>query len=176
MSAVVRTDGTAVDLTLTNTGGAATRLSIYRHHLAIDPERHDLMPGEALTETVPAPSGVYDIAVHGPSGFLHAVAGDMASTLAGFEAALAITGPASAPGLSLRLRNDDRVTRVLSVSSRTGPATSYRLAPGGSREVRFQPLKHDLGYYDLTVTVEGISSFSRRFAGHLEHGPAKSKG
>jgi hypothetical protein len=104
------------------------------------------------------------------------VAGDTASTLAGLEVALAMTGPASAPGVSLQLRNGDRVTRVVSVCSRIGPAVSYRLAPGGTRDVQFHPLKNDLGYYDLTVTVEGVSSFSRRFAGRLEPGPAKSTG
>jgi phospholipase C len=164
----VTADDIVVELQLGNSGSRALKLRVHSHHLVdLEPESYDLMPGQAFAVEVPTASGVYDIAVHGPDNFLRTVAGDMASTLAGFEASLNITGPAGSPGLLLELRNADRVTRVFNVANRIGSGAAYRIAPGNSHEVRFQPLQHDDGWYDFTVTVEGVSSFSRRFAGHL---------
>ena len=169
--AVVTADDSVVELQLGNSGPLALKLTVHSHHLVdLEPEHHDLMPGQAFAVEVPTSSGVYDIAVHGPDNFLRTVAGDMASTLAGFEASLSVTGPPGSPGLLLELRNADRVTRVFTVANRIGSSASHRIAPGNSHEVRFQPLAHDDGWYDFTVTVEGVSSFSRRFAGHLTSG------
>jgi phospholipase C len=169
--AVVTADDSVVELQLGNSGPLALNLTVHSHHLVdLEPERHDLMPGQAFAVEIPTSGGVYDIAVHGPDSFLRTVAGDMASTLAGFEASLSITGPAGSPGLMLALRNVDRVTRVFKVTNRIGSSTSHRIAPGNSLEVRFQPLQYDGGWYDFTVTVGGVSSFSRRFAGHLTNG------
>ncbi|MCW2547051.1 MAG: phospholipase phosphocholine-specific, partial [Mycobacterium sp.] len=95
------------------------------------------------------------------------IPGETASTLAGIEADLSVTGPTTSPGLLQVISNAHRITRNYKVSSRIGAAASYRIAPGSSHEVRLQPLQHDAGWYDLTVTVHGVSSFSRRFAGHL---------
>ena len=169
--AVVAADDSVVELQLGNSGPLALILTVHSHHLVnLEPERHNLMPGQAFAVEIPTFGGVYDIAVHGPDNFLRTVAGDMASTLAGFEASLSITGPAGSTGLLLALRNVDRVTRVFKVTNRIGSSASHRIAPGNSHEVRFQPLQHDDGWYDFTVTVEGVSSFSRRFAGHLTNG------
>jgi phospholipase C len=158
-------------LQLDNAGPQALRLTVYRHHLVDLPaDRYDLMPGQTLSVAIPVPHGIYDIAVHGADGFLRTIAGDTASTLAGFEAELKLSGPSISPGLLLQLSNSDRITRLFKVSNRIGPATTYRIAPGGSHELRLQPLQQDAGWYDLTVTVDGVSTFSRRFAGHLAAG------
>jgi phospholipase C len=155
-------------LQLANAGPHALRLAVHRHHLVnLLPARYDLMPGQSISVDVPAANGVYDIAVHGPDGFLRTIAGDTASTLASFEANLTVTGASVSPVLSLDVHNGDRITRIFKVSSRIGAAASYRIAPGSSHEVRLHPLQHAAGWYDLTVTVDGVSSFSRRFAGHL---------
>jgi phospholipase C len=169
--AIVKSDDSVVELRLGNPAPEALQVSVHSHHLVdLAPERQDLMPGQAMSVEVPTASGVYDIAVHGPENFLRTLAGDMASTMAGLEASVTISGSAAAPGLRLNLRNADRVTRVFTVTNRIGSSTTHRIAPDGSFDVRFQPLKHDDGWYDFTVTVEGVSSFSRRFAGHLQAG------
>jgi hypothetical protein len=168
VQAAITVDEGLARLQLANAGPHALRLAVHPHHLVeLAPARYDLMPVQTISVDVPTSGGVYDIAVHGPDGFLRTIAGDTASTLAGFEADLTVTGPSTSPGLLLELRHADRITRLFKISSRIGAAASYRIAPGSSHEVRLQPLQHDAGWYDLTVMVDGVSSFSRRFAGHL---------
>jgi hypothetical protein len=171
-TAITVDDGLA-RLQLANAGPHALRLAVHRHHL-VDriAASYDLMPGQSISADVPTASGVYDIAVHGPDGFLRTIAGDTASTLASFEANLTVTNPNVSPGLLLELHNGDRITRTFKVSSRFGTALSHRIAPGSSDEVRVHPSQHDAGWYDFTVSVDGVSSFSRRFAGHLANGRA----
>jgi phospholipase C len=170
--AAAKVQGNAVELRLGNSGPQALQLAVHCYHRSDPrPERHDLMPGQSISVEIPTTAGIYDIAVHGPNGFLRTIAGDMASTLAGFDASLTINGPANSPALLVELRNADRITRMLKVASRVGAAESYRLAPDSSQKMLLRPLQRDTGWragwYDLTVTVDGVSSFSRRFAGHL---------
>ena len=107
---------------LTNAGSGALQLSVFGYHLpGLPPNRHDL----ALVETQEVDGGhrigAYDVAVHGPNGFLRDLRGDAVATSAGVEATLNISGFRSkAPELQLVLRNAGSATR--SIYRRTGSA------------------------------------------------------
>ncbi len=50
------------------------------------------------------------------------------------------------------------------------PARAYHVPPGGSAAHVAAPLSSSDGWYDLSVTISGDASWSRRYAGHLEDG------
>ena len=47
---------------------------------------------------------------------------------------------------------------------------SLDIRPGHEREITFDPLHRDHGWYEVTVTLPASAAFVRRFAGHLEDG------
>jgi phospholipase C len=162
-------EGGVLRLQLENTGGSPLQLAVCCHHLAATPVNHDLYPGEQRAADVITVHGTYDVAVHGPNGFVARLAGDAASTLAGLEASLEVTGPAGAQTLRLVLQNADFVTRAFKVSNRLGGSAAYRVPPRSAKQLLFQPLQHDHGWYDLAAAIDGVTSWGRRFAGHLEN-------
>ena len=170
----VVTDEGVLRLRLNNTGTSNLQLVVDRRHPPVGPPLHyDLAPDQEHAAEVVTAAGTYEVAVHGPNGFLRVLGGDTASTLAGVEATLEVTGPASAPTLRLVLHNADGVTRAFRVSNRLGGSAAHRVPPRSTKDLLFQPLQHDRGWYDLTVDVEGVTSWGRRFAGHLERqGPS----
>ena len=164
-------DGDVLHLQLVNTGRSPLQLDVCSRHALAAPIELVLDPGEERAADVATLAGSYDVAVHGPDGFLRHLAGDTASTLAGVEASLEITGPMSAPTLRLVLHNADGVTRAFTVSSRLGGCASHHVPPRSAKQLLFQPLQHDHGWYDLSAGLDGVTSWGRRFAGHLKPSP-----
>jgi phospholipase C len=126
-------------------------------------QRIDLAPRGAAAVTVPV-AGAYDVAVHGPNGFLREARGGSAT--AGVEVAMTIVGPAAHPKLRLTLSKLGSGAVTARVSGLGGPPRSISIAPGGT-SIDVAP---DHGWYDLTVTLDGHADYARRFAGHLENG------
>jgi phospholipase C len=166
---------------LSNHGTAALQLSVYSRTVTeLIAERIDLAPAcGTMRGEVPLglPAGGYDVAVHGPNGFLRRASGDLATTVGGLEAGLALVGTGAGAGteptLRLTLRNEGRadVTAVVTgiPGARAGNLT-MQLQPGSSRAIAFSPLEDADGWYDVTVTLDGRSGYARTFAGHLENG------
>jgi phospholipase C len=176
-SGLVHAAGAPVQLQLANTGSGALQLSVFAYHLPVlPPSRYDLAPGQTRSVDVATSAGTYDVAVHGPNGFLRDLRGDLPATTAGVEATVTIIGSRRAPELRLTLRNAGTATRSMHLTDRLGASATYRLAPGATKELPFNPLKRNCGWYDLTVTVDGLTSFGRRFAGHLENGRSSRTG
>jgi phospholipase C len=105
--------------------------------------------------------GAYDIAVHGPNGFLREARGSATEAV---EAAVTIVGPSGRPKLRLTLSSTGPAT--VRVTGLGGPARSISIAPGGT-SVDVAP---DHGWYDIAVALDGHADYARRFAGHLENG------
>jgi hypothetical protein len=57
-----------------------------------------------------------------------------------------------------------------------GPARACHVAAGSSATHVTDPLGSSNGWYDLSVTISGDGSWSRRYAGHLEDGSASVTG
>jgi phospholipase C len=110
---------------------------------------------------------VYDLAIHGPNGFLVEAAGN--TLTAGVEARLSL---GSGPKLKLTVTN----SRPLPIKIGVGGGPGFSVGPFGSHEVTLDPLAKDHGWYDISLSLNGQPSWRRRFAGHLENGrPSRTR-
>jgi phospholipase C len=119
--------------------------------------------------------GKYDLTVVGPNRFLRLFTGDVnaAGMTAQVEAAYFQGGFGSRPKLALELSNGGSRTVTFTVVSnnysKDRPKT-YRVSPGDRATHQVDPLRANDGWYDLSVTISGDSSWGRRYTGHLEDG------
>ena len=115
----------------------------------------------------------YDLTVVGPNRFLRHFTGDSAAPRATAEvAARYYVGGSPSPRLVLDLVNGGRDAVTFTVAPNhyaTGRARTFRVPAHGSVTQSFQSFVSD-GWYDVTVTVSGDRSWSRRYTGHLEDG------
>jgi phospholipase C len=144
----------------------------------VDAPRHSssdtTVPG---TAPVGAEAGdtAYDITVVGPNRFLRRFTGDVAASgkTAQVEADYYVHGHSSKPKLELKLTNTSSRTVTFTVASNhyvKDRPSSYRVAAHGHATHTIDPLAREGGWYDLSVTVSGDSSWSRHYIGHLEDG------
>jgi phospholipase C len=119
--------------------------------------------------------GVYDLTVTGPNRFLRRFTGDVSAVGANAQVAAAYHagGWGERPKLFLKLVNGGgqavRFTVTPNYYSAEAPR-SYEVAPHGSVTHQADPVVVHGGWYDVTVTIAGDASWSRRYAGHLETG------
>ncbi|HEY3630521.1 MAG TPA: alkaline phosphatase family protein, partial [Jatrophihabitantaceae bacterium] len=148
---------TSATVALSNAGTAALQFQVYG---GTDPaQRIDVGPGGHATTTVPV-SGAYDIAVHGPNGFLREATGDAAS--GDIDVAVGLDGSR----LVVTFRKSTAGDVIARVGGLGGPARTIAIRHGSS-SVTVQP-KH--GWYDIAVTLAKFATYRRRFAGHVEDG------
>jgi phospholipase C len=148
---------TSATVALSNAGTAALQFQVYG---GTDPaQRIDVGPGGQATATVPV-SGAYDIAVHGPNGFLREATGDAAS--GDIDVAVGLDGSR----LVVTFRKSTAGDVIARVGGLGGPARTIAIRHGSS-SVTVQP-KH--GWYDIAVTLAKFATYRRRFAGHVEDG------
>ena len=147
-------------LALSNAGAAALQMQVYS-----DPgeaQRVDVGPGAQTVVNVVI-AGAYDIAVHGPNGFLRGAAGSSAP--AGVEVAVTLRGHAL--GVTFSNATPEQVTaRVSGVGH---GIRTIKIRPGRS-SIAVDPIARDHGWYDITVTLDEDGAYTRRFAGHVENG------
>ncbi|MFI5610885.1 phosphocholine-specific phospholipase C [Amycolatopsis sp. NPDC051903] len=144
------------------------------------PGQYTVAPSKAVQDkTVPGSveigGGTYDLTVVGPNRFLRHFTGDVDA--AGRTAQVTATyhdgGLGSAPRLLLELVNDGSRAVTFTVApnhySNDRPRT-YRVPAHGRALHSVDPCASSHGWYDLSVTLVGDSSWSRRYVGHLENG------
>ncbi len=148
------------------------------------PGQYTVDPSHAIwNKTVPGSveigagngDGKYDLTVVGPNRFLRHFTGDLnaAGKTAQVEAAYYHGGFGSKPKLALELTN--RATKavtftIVSNNYSKDHAKTYRVPAHGQAMHVLDPLGCSDGWYDLTVTIDGGGSWSRRYTGHLEDG------
>jgi phospholipase C len=156
----------AVVLALGNTGTAAVQLQVYDRITAAPAQRIDVSTHGSVSATVPVVAA-YDIAVHGPNGFLREAAG--AVTQPRVDVAVVVIGAPREPRLRIRFTNSTSRPVAVVATGITGRAERFTLAPG-TRSLDADPVEHAHGWYDLSVRLDGYGGYLRRFAGHLENG------
>ena len=119
--------------------------------------------------------GRYDLTITGPNRFLRRFTGDAGGPGATAQVtALYYQGGFGArPILMLKLINSGRQAAAFTVTPEhypQGPAQTYHVPAGGTATHVTDPLATSNGWYDLSVTLGGDSSWSRRYTGHLEDG------
>ncbi|MFF0146440.1 phospholipase C [Amycolatopsis sulphurea] len=162
-AAYVTVGAKALDLHAANQGTAALQVSAYAYHADGASQRFDVGPGAAVAEKIPYSSG-YDVAVHGPNGFLVEASGD--TSTAGVDVAAAVCGSPSHPVFALTVTNTSPRPATITVRGRPG----FVVAPRGTHRVTFDALAGSHGWYDVTLALVGYPAWHRRFAGHLENG------
>jgi phospholipase C len=162
----------ALSLYLANTGSATVNLAAYPLQiLPLGVQNYDVAPGARLTESADLGDlAVYDTWVQGPNGFLAHAAGNAVTNLLAVEATLSITGSATHPTLSLQIANGGLVSVTAVVTGLSTSPQRVTLSGGQAKKLPFDPFANASGWYDLTVTLDGHSTYTRRFAGHLENG------
>jgi phospholipase C len=82
-------------------------------------------------------------------------------------------GFGSAPTLILELASHAESALTFTIAhnqySSERPQT-WKVGPGSPEKVVIDPLASSHGWYDVTITIDGDSSWSQRFTGHLETG------
>jgi phospholipase C len=155
-------------LRLANSGSAALQLGVYPTGAA--PVQVDVAPHGQATTSVPGNGGAYDIAVHGPNGFLRRFSGRAGGSTV--EVTVTVSG-GSRPGLRIAVHNGGRSTASVAVAGTrpgAGRTSTFRV-PGGTTVTTDRDVLDDgHGWYDVTATVAGDSVYLRRFAGHVEDG------
>jgi phospholipase C len=128
------------------------------------------MVRRAAARQLPVPGHIV-----GPNRFLRHFTGDVSApgVTAQVTAAYYQGGFGPAPILALRLANGGRQTVTFTVTSNHyshGPARTDHVPPHGNATHVAAPILSSGGWYDLSVTISGDSSWSRRYVGHLENG------
>jgi phospholipase C len=83
------------------------------------------------------------------------------------------------PVLALKLANggEEAVTFTVTPNQYSNePARTYHVHAHGSATHVAEPLASSDGWYNLSVTIGGDRSWSRRYVGHLEDGEASITG
>jgi phospholipase C len=156
----VSVESTSIKLRLENHGASALQLSSHAYHLAGISQRFDVPAGGTVDGDVHFSAG-YDLAIHGPNGFLVEATGN--TLTAGVEARLSLAGGSK---LELKVTNSRSVPVTIAVTGKPG----FTVGPFGSKELTLDPLAKDHGWYDVSLSLNGQPSWRRRFAGHLENG------
>ncbi|MFE2586141.1 phosphocholine-specific phospholipase C [Streptomyces sp. NPDC059378] len=175
--------------TMANQGAPATRAA----HFSIHPNAYrDTTPwqytvdaGATATDSFNIGAGYgdgkYDLTMLGPNRFLRRFQGDAtkAGKSAEASARYAVESGTGREALWLRMTNSAATAVTFTITANhyrgDGPWT-YRVAAGGSTEDFFNVVAYQNGWYDLTVTVDSDTTWSRRFTGHLETGAPSVSG
>ncbi|WP_334026632.1 phosphocholine-specific phospholipase C [Nocardia terpenica] len=151
----------ALSVHYANHGDAAFPFQTYTYHAGGGQIRQTVVaPNGTATEQLTA-TDAYDLAVHGPNGFLIEAAG--ASDTAPLAVSAEVQGSADRPTFVVTVRNSGPVPANIEVAGGTG----FAVPPGGSHDLT---AKTSDGWYDVTLTLTGNSAWRRRFVGHLENG------
>jgi phospholipase C len=170
------TGGGEARLSFSNAGphvGRASHFAVYDNRTASAPGQYTVEAGAAVGATMAVGTGGYDLTVVGPNRFLRHFTGDSVGAGAQVTASYEGHGYGGGPVLVLRLVNDgtDELTFTVRPNHYARAVErSYRVPAHGHAAYQADPIVTSRGWYDLSVTVAGDPSWSRRYAGHLENG------
>ncbi|WP_127359197.1 phosphocholine-specific phospholipase C [Actinacidiphila soli] len=119
--------------------------------------------------------GKYDLTVVGPNRFLRHFTGDVnaAGETVQVEAVYYQGGFGPKAKLALELTNSSTKAVTFTIVSNNyseDRAKTYHVPAHGRATHTTDPLASSNGWYDLSVTISGDNSWSRRYIGHLEDG------
>jgi len=119
--------------------------------------------------------GRYDLTIVGPNRFLRHFTGDVhtAHRTAQVVATYRRDGSGARPKVYLELTNDGSKAVTFTVTAQNYSADrpkTHHVPAHGRVQYRVDPLAAAHGWYDLSVTIKGDTSWSRRYTGHFENG------
>ena len=128
---------------------------------------------EAVHELIEIGDGKYDLTIVGPNRFLRHFTGDVGAAGKTAQVEAGYFPIVWRPKLLLDLSNGGPKTVTFTVVANNYSkehARTYHVHPHGHAVHLVDPLGSSNGWYDLSVTISGDSSWSRRYVGHLEDG------
>ena len=154
---------------MTNTGNASVHFAIYPNAYRSDgPWQYDVGPTNYLSDSfnVITNGGFYDLTCYGPDGFQRRLAGNINVNCNQVEVASSF----DARGITLGMQNSTAAAVMFNITNgyATGGPWTYNVPANSTVTASYPALINNDGWYDLTVTVAGNSTFLRRFAGHIE--------
>ncbi len=164
-----------IELLFLNTGSAAAVFHVYdRLNLDAIPRRYTVEANKKLTGCWLVETGKYDLWVLAPNGFHRHFTGDAKPALQASNAKpdIQVMYHKIAGEIVLIMTNKGDAPCVFKLSTNKyykNNEQSYKVGANSLVKIRL-PLRKSAYWYDFSVTVEGMESFSRRFAGHLETG------
>jgi len=164
-------------LRVSNTGTAAAVFHVYdRLHLEDLPKRYTVEPSKQLEDSwsLATDKGAYDLWVLGPNGFHRHFTGNDTSLADSNQAKpeAKVCYDIANGDLIVTLSNSGATACTFTVTANayfSGAAQTRTVEAKGANDVIYA-LKSSGYWYDFTVTVSGLSGYSRRFAGRLETG------
>ena len=158
-----------VILKLVNDGSESVHFAAYSTG-EDSPRRYDVSTADGpVVDAFPLDDGVhYDIAVHGPNGFLRRFIGDASHSAVAVSCDYDL-GEGGHVRLTAMNHGSESVTvRVSDEYGRT-PLQKARIEAGAYAVFEHVEL-YTNGWYDLILSLDGDSDFRWRFAGHIETG------
>lgn len=172
-SAKVDLAAKTVKLMFSNTGTHAAVFHVYDQlNLEAIPRRYMVEAGKQLDDVWNTSTGKYDLWVLGPNGFHRGFAGDLTkSAQAESLAEVRVCVEECDPKIYLKVRHDASKPAKLMVKANAYlPNKTWNIETASTEKELNWNMSDFGGWYDFTVTIEGDSSFKRRFAGRIETG------
>lgn len=163
-----------VQLLFSNTGKQAAVFHVYNQlDLAAIPRRYMLEAGKQLDDVWELKNGQYDLWVLGPNGFHRAFQGNVLEKHQ-IESLpeIRVCVEECSPTIYLKVRHDGQKAVELNVKDRgylEGKTWTLTTKNNSETELKLD-LSSMYGWYDFTVTLNGSSTYQRRFAGRIETG------
>ncbi|RFU46519.1 phosphocholine-specific phospholipase C [Paraburkholderia sp. DHOC27] len=165
-------------MSFVNTGRAGAAFLVYATNSGQAPRSYTVEAGKRLEDQLPLNvNGTYDYTVYGPNGFLRRFAGKPVPASNWWERS-EVARPEVADGydvangnLQLRLENPGTASCEFIITNAYEPGSVIKqTVRGGQTDEVYLDLRNVYGWYDLTITVNTDSTFTRRFGGHVETG------
>lgn len=168
----LRVDGTANSaasafrIEFKNTGSSGVCFQVRSADANEGPWTYTVEAGKALANSwnLAASQGKYDLSVFGPNGFLRQFRGVVAAN-AKVDLDVDVDYDADDYAIVLRVANQARVSRRVTVASAYDNQHFVELLAGGRGFEKRLSLRSTLGWYDLTIKADADASFLRRIAG-----------
>ena len=168
--------GGLFDIVFGNTGTVGVVYQVRAGGTGDAPRSYTVEPGKSLTGSWQAAgNGRYDLAVHGPNGFLRTFRGSM-SGAAGVDVVMQAHDDAENEALVLEITNRGAEDLWLAIEDAyTGEQQRFllrgRAAGEWGQAVNWrQPVAARHGWYDIVLSVVENRIFEWRLAGHVETG------
>jgi len=134
--------------------------------------------GDQLADVWPVSSfadGNYHLRVYGPNGFFREFMGNAKDPSIQIhpEYEMMSAGGRPSGGLVMSISNEGSAAVVLKLHDHYSKKTTMKTIPAGAKnvEVKIDTTKY-FGWYDISVAVNGMAQFEKRYAGKVETGKA----
>ena len=166
-----------VSLQFSNTGSVGAVFHVYdRLHLDRIPKRYTVEAGKNLSDSwnTLLDMGHYDLWVLGPNGFHRHFQGEISalSLLSGPAPEIRVSYDGDNSAIYIELRNNGKAPCTFTIKTNAYSKDGlwrYSVKPGESIKPQWS-IFSSARWYDLSVTVDGDSSYVRRLAGRVENG------